>query len=89
MSGIAEITALQQAEFSEQEIQSHVQQKTNALIDGGFNSEEVNNYFGRKEPNTEKIEQFWKEGIKESLSPEDLQLFNDNNTNDIDGEKNS
>jgi hypothetical protein len=87
MSGIAEITALQQAEFSEQEIQSHVQQKTNALIDGGFNSEEVNNYFGRKEPNTEKIEQFWKEGIKESLSPEDLQLFNDNNTNDIDGEK--
>jgi hypothetical protein len=54
MSGIAEITALQQAEFSEQEIQSHVQQKTNALIDGGFNSEEVNNYFGRKEPNTEK-----------------------------------
>jgi hypothetical protein len=87
MSGIAEITALQQAEFSEQEIQSHVQQKTNALIEGGFNLEEVNNYFGRKEPNTEKIEQFWKEGIKESLSPEDLQLFNDNNTNDIDGEK--
>ena len=87
MSGSEQIKALQDAGFSEDIIQNHVQERTDALIQGGFNAEEVNNYFGYKKPNTDKIEQYWKDGIKDYLSPEDLQLFNDNNTNDIKAEE--
>lgn len=87
MNGEQEITALQQAGFSDQEIQNYTQEQTDALFQGGFSTQEINNYFGRKEPNTEKIEQFWKQSVQDILSPEDLQLFNDNNTNDLQAEK--
>ena len=87
MSGSEQIKALQDAGFSEDVIQKHVQERTDALIQGGFNTEEVNSYFGYKKPNTDKIEQYWRDGIKDYLSPEDLQLFNDNNTNDLQGEE--
>jgi hypothetical protein len=87
MSGSEQIKALQDAGFSEDVIQKHVQERTDALIQGGFNTEEVNNYFGYKKPNTDKIEQYWTDGIKDYLSSEDLQLFNDSNTDDLQGEQ--
>jgi len=85
--GLKQIQALQDAGFSENVIQNHAQEKSDALLQGGFKQEEINNYFGYKEPNTKKIEQFWTDGIHDIISPKDLQLFNDNNTNDIEAEK--
>jgi len=87
MSGSEQIKALDNAGFSQDIIQGHVQERSKALIEGGFSTEDVNNYFGYKEPNTKKIEQYWTEGIKDYVSEEDLQLFNNNNTSDIEGEK--
>ena len=87
MSGLKQIQALQDGGFSEDVIQNHVQERSDALLQGGFKQEEVNNYFGYKKPNTKKIEQFWTDGMQDIISPEDLQLFNDNNTNDIEAEK--
>ena len=60
MSGSQQIQALQDAGFSEDIIQDHVQERSDALLQGGFSTEDVNNYFGYKEPNTKKIEQYWK-----------------------------
>ena len=87
MSGSQQIQALQDAGFSEDIIQNHVQERSDALLQGGFSTEDVNNYFGYKEPNTKKIEQYWTDGIKDYVSEEDLQLFNNNNTSDIEAEK--
>ncbi len=87
MSGSQQIQALQDAGFSEDIIQDHVQERSDALLQGGFSTEDVNNYFGYKEPNTKKIEQYWTDGIKDYVSEEDLQLFNNNNTSDIEAEK--
>ena len=86
-NGSKQIQALQDAGFSKDVIQNHVQEKSDALLQGGFSAEDVNNYFGYKEPNTKKIEQYWTDGIKDYVSEEDLQLFNNNNTSDIEGEK--
>ena len=46
MSGLKQIQALQDGGFSEDVIQNHVQERSDALLQGGFKQEEVNNYFG-------------------------------------------
>ena len=66
-NGSKQIQALQDAGFSKDVIQNHVQEKSDALLQGGFSAEDVNNYFGYKEPNTKKIEQYWTDGIKDYL----------------------
>ncbi|NDF43442.1 MAG: hypothetical protein EB137_02475 [Actinobacteria bacterium] len=83
MSGTAELNALKQGGFSEQEIQTHIKSKGEALLGGGFSKKEVNEYFGIKEPDTRKIETFWADAFTDVVSPDDLRLFNDPNTSEL------
>ena len=66
--------------FSEQEIKNYTQTKSQDLINGGFSINEVNNYFGIKEPDTTLIEEYWKESVNEVITDKEYQSFNDPNT---------
>lgn len=87
MPDVLSIDNLKEAGFSDTEIKNHVQTQSADLISAGFTQQEVNNYFGIKEPDITKMVDFWKEGVQDALSIEDMQRLNDPNIQPLDLQK--
>ena len=70
---------LSSAGFTDTELQDYAQKESSDLTGAGFSQEEVNNYFGIKKPDATKMVEFWRDGINDLVSPEDLEKLNDPN----------
>ena len=87
MADALSLDNLKSAGFNDTEIKNHVQTQSTDLLNAGFSQQEVNNYYGIKEPNITKMVDFWKGYIGEVFSDEDKQKLNDPNTSPIDLQK--
>lgn len=84
MADALSLDNLKSAGFNDAEIKDHVQTQSTDLLNAGFSQQEVNNYYGIKEPNITKMVDFWKGYISEVFSDEDKKKLNDPNTSPID-----
>jgi len=84
MADALSLDNLKSAGFNDTEIKDYTQTQSTDLLNAGFSQQEVNNYYGIKEPNITKMVDFWKGYIGEVFSDEDKQKLNDPNTSPID-----
>ena len=84
MPDVLSIDDLKSAGFNDTEIKDHVQTQSTDLIGAGFSQQEINNYFGVKEPNISRMVDFWKTSVSGAFTDEDKQKLNDPNISAID-----
>jgi hypothetical protein len=87
MAAALSLDNLKSAGFNDAEIKDYTQTQSTDLLNAGFSQQEVNNYFGIKEPDITNMVDFWKEGIQDALSIEDMQKINDPNIQPLDLQK--
>jgi hypothetical protein len=84
MADVLSLDNLKSAGFNDTEIKDYTQTQSTDLLNAGFSQQEVNNYYGIKEPDITKMVDFWKSYVSGAFSEEDKQKLNDPNTPPID-----
>lgn len=68
MAGLSQIDNLKSAGFSDDEVAAWQQQESSRLSAAGFNEQEINSYFGKKEFDPKPVQQYFDQTIGEAAA---------------------